>query len=689
MRPSRFYTPATFVMLAGALCMSQVVACGSDESDEPDSQSPAADAGPTDSDSGGQADIQSPDVLSPDVSVSDVSVSDISEPSPDVLSPDVEQPDTSGPDVSNSDVETDTSTPDVSNTDVETDIAVSPDVVEEPVYPVLDDVIISLDDFELLREAGVQVVDSRSALEYTDGHIPGAVNVSWNAFVIPDRNGIVRESPSELQEIARGFGIDNDVPIVVYGNWGDGAAASGRLFWTLEYIGHEQVYLLDGGFNAWKELGITVETTPVTPEPGNFEVDLRAEIRVTLDELLDLLLSRDPNIVILDSRTLEEWLGDNLRGNPRGGHIPDAVHYHWLDLFDLEAGVLLPEEEIRAGLASRGITEDTLVVPYCQSGVRSGFFYVLLRDLGFPAPRNYDGSFWEWSRAEGAPVIVEPDPWDVIISLDRFEDIRAEGAIVIDSRSALEYTDGHIPGAFNVSWNAFTAPGRNGIVRDSGEELQTIARGFGLRNDVPLLIYGNWGDGAAGSGRLFWTLEYIGHDEVYLLDGNFDLWKTLGIPVETTVNTPTASDFVVTLRPEIRATLAQVTEFVTGGDPNVVLIDTRTLDEWLGDNLRGNPRGGHIPNAVHYHWLDLFDLEAGILLTEEQIRAGLAERGIDEESVIVPYCQSGVRSGFFYVLLRDLGFPAPLNYDGSFWEWSREEELPIIVEGSGEPVPTP
>lgn len=269
-------------------------------------------------------------------------------------------------------------------------------------------VFVTAEQLEFLRtERGAQVVDSRAARNFADGHIPGSIRLQHTAFTEPGRNGLVWEDASVLQDIARTNGLRDDVPVVVYGNWGDGASSTARTFWTLHYLGHEEVYLLNGALPDWEALGVPVATDVVAPEPTTFTVRLQPELRVTLDEVIDIVTSQDPNVILVDTRTLGEWEGDDLRNNPRGGHIPTAVHLHWLDLFD--GDVLRSREENLAILASVGITASSIVVPYCQSGVRSAFLYALLLDLGFRAPRNYDGSFWEWSRTEEQPVIVPVD----------------------------------------------------------------------------------------------------------------------------------------------------------------------------------------------------------------------------------------------------------------------------------------
>jgi thiosulfate/3-mercaptopyruvate sulfurtransferase len=266
-------------------------------------------------------------------------------------------------------------------------------------------VLISATRFYALQKEGALIVDARPKANYEEEHLKGAVRGAWQAFVDPDRNGIMLDDVSVLQERARELGLRNDRPVVIYADWGSQASAAGRLFWTFEYLGHDKVYLLNGGFEDLKGAGLETATGDEKAAVGNFVVKLRPEIRATIDEVAQASAERPESVVLLDTRTQQEWEGDELRGNPRGGHVPGAVFYEWTRVFTTgDKPVLRPAVELRAELESLGLVDGKLVIPYCQSGVRSGFIYALMRHLGYQNIKNYDGSMWEWTRDEDRPV---------------------------------------------------------------------------------------------------------------------------------------------------------------------------------------------------------------------------------------------------------------------------------------------
>jgi 3-mercaptopyruvate sulfurtransferase SseA len=102
-------------------------------------------------------------------------------------------------------------------------------------------------------------------------------------------------------------------------------------------------------------------------------------------------------------------------------------------------------------------------------------------------------------------------------------------------------------------------------------------------------------------------------------------------------------------------------------DPSLVLLDVRTAEEFEGSGgYSCDPRQGHIPGARHLPVLELLSLRA------EEIRDRLA---LPTDAEVVAYCHSGGRSALAVSLLRAAGVAAR-NYEGSWHEWSRREDLP-------------
>ncbi|MBS0337194.1 MAG: sulfurtransferase, partial [Proteobacteria bacterium] len=115
----------------------------------------------------------------------------------------------------------------------------------------------------------------------------------------------------------------------------------------------------------------------------------------------------DAQAVIVDVRRESEHLGTEKRAR-RAGTVPGAVHIFWRDHLDAR-GAFRPADEIRALYASKGVTPDKTVIPFCQGGYRSASTFLALKSLGFPRVRNYVGSWGEWGNREDSKIVV-PEP---------------------------------------------------------------------------------------------------------------------------------------------------------------------------------------------------------------------------------------------------------------------------------------
>jgi thiosulfate/3-mercaptopyruvate sulfurtransferase len=145
----------------------------------------------------------------------------------------------------------------------------------------------------------------------------------------------------------------------------------------------------------------------VKPQPGTFTAAPIADLIVFKDELKRVVKRPHPETVIVDARSGEEYLGKEVQGIPRPGHIPSAINVPWNTFLNADA-TLKDLGAIRAALEEKGLHPSHEVICYCTGGVRSAWLYYVLKAAGFPKVRNYPGSWWEWSRDFAAPVESDP-----------------------------------------------------------------------------------------------------------------------------------------------------------------------------------------------------------------------------------------------------------------------------------------
>ncbi|MGE0812600.1 MAG: sulfurtransferase [Vicinamibacterales bacterium] len=248
-----------------------------------------------------------------------------------------------------------------------------------------------------LQEPGVVVihVEGRPG-EFAAGHVPGARVVRYAQFAIDGPDDLGSELPpvEELRDVFEAAGVSNTSQVVVYGS----AIGATRAFFTLDYLGHPDVRLLNGGLAAWKAEGRPVETGPgATPARGTLSsLTPRSEVVATADWLLPRL--ETPAIALVDARPDAEFTGEDggMDGMHPAGHLAGARQLVWTDLVS-RTGQFVADEVMRAKLAAAGAASGRPVVSYCMIGMRASVVYFAARHLGFDA-RMYDGSIVDWGR---------------------------------------------------------------------------------------------------------------------------------------------------------------------------------------------------------------------------------------------------------------------------------------------------
>jgi thiosulfate/3-mercaptopyruvate sulfurtransferase len=230
---------------------------------------------------------------------------------------------------------------------------------------------------------------------YEEGHIPGAVFV--DLAEVTGSSGPGRHPLPERERFERAMrkaGVGRRTRVVVYDDAGGSVAA--RLWWLLRIHGHSEVFVLDGGIQAWEG---EVETGIAAHDPGDFvarEADLSSIL--TYDEVAKL----GEEIVVLDVRAPERYRGEVEPVDPVAGHIPGAKNAFWQETV-MDEGTFASPETLRARLEALGV-EDGKVVVYCGSGVVACQTLLALERADIRGARVYSGGWSDWSTRDDAPV---------------------------------------------------------------------------------------------------------------------------------------------------------------------------------------------------------------------------------------------------------------------------------------------
>jgi len=255
-------------------------------------------------------------------------------------------------------------------------------------------------------ENNLRIVDMRQT-GYAEAHVPSAVYLSPVAIRDANNPPTFLPSPQAFADLMLKLGIYDTTRVVVYDERGGIYAA--RLWWILNYFGHSNVALMNGGWTKWtsdrrpttaevRSFFYNPPPAPFTPKPDSAWIATAADVVAAIDK---------PGIAILDARTAAEIEGTDLRNIKRGGFIPSSTPVYWEDLLNLPARTFKSADELKQIYESRGVVPSKEVIAYCQVGMRASVDLFALHLIGYDKLRNYYGAWEEWGNRDDLPIATK------------------------------------------------------------------------------------------------------------------------------------------------------------------------------------------------------------------------------------------------------------------------------------------
>lgn len=264
-----------------------------------------------------------------------------------------------------------------------------------------------------MQDDDLVIIDCRFSLQdpiygekaYKEAHIPKAISVNLDKDLAGEKGEHGGRHPlpnmKDFVKFMESLGVSNNTTVLIYDD-GDLAAPS-RLWWMLKYIGIDKVYLLEGGITAWKTSQGSVTAEEYRgKEKGKIDINFKEEMKCSMDYVKESLGKND--IVIIDSRAKERYLGLVEPMDKKAGHIPGAKNYDWT--LNFRDDKVLPLEELKSRFEE--VKDYKEVIVHCGSGVTGCANVLVLEEIGIPS-RLYVGSWSDWSSYDENPVATDEE----------------------------------------------------------------------------------------------------------------------------------------------------------------------------------------------------------------------------------------------------------------------------------------
>lgn len=272
---------------------------------------------------------------------------------------------------------------------------------------------------DVTRGAGNYQLDAvRLEEDYKQGHIPTAIHFST------DELGEFKDylKPAEdLKNVFLSKGVKSSTKLILYSVYArDIMYIASRVAFAAYYLGVEDIKILDGGLQAWERAGYSLEEGQNAPRPAEdfgIEVPQASDVYIKTPDDLKEELDRHPDTVLVSIRSWNEFLAKNAghAWNKGSGEVAGAV-YGGDDLLTNELGEMADPKEYLDQWKEWGIQPNKRIVIYCGTSWRASTAFFLLKQLGWPQVKLYDGSWFKWNQAHQEDPAAYPiqmgDPRD-------------------------------------------------------------------------------------------------------------------------------------------------------------------------------------------------------------------------------------------------------------------------------------
>jgi thiosulfate/3-mercaptopyruvate sulfurtransferase len=245
------------------------------------------------------------------------------------------------------------------------------------------DVISASDAVKLVGDPNTVFVATVSAQDFARVHIQNAVNIEYRTLVRPGAIEGLLKSPADLAKILGDKGVDPAKTIIIYDN--GRYVYSTYLYWVLDYLGYNNVKVLDGHMTGWRAARGPVGRNVVNPSAVTVTPRLRSGVFADYNYVKSKV--NNSGTTILDVSAPNEH---------RAGNIPGSINIESKQFFTESNSQLKSRAALEKILADNKVAKDKEIILYCTSSARAGTVYLALKGLGYRNIKIYEGGWNEY-----------------------------------------------------------------------------------------------------------------------------------------------------------------------------------------------------------------------------------------------------------------------------------------------------